>query len=520
MEGIVKIKFGLQANPIVGHNIYVARPDIYSTVALDAIIAYAAKAAGISQSDMLVTLDAMYDAFTYFLCNGHSFKLDGIGTFSLSVKTKASDATLENVIEGADAVESTGINFLPAPELKRILDNISVETYAENENHLAEDESIFGRSIVIGGRSLNLISFDRLKAAAAGVGSDLVIYGYNFEEGMTAVVTGKLEGAAVTETIGLTLLSKKTQNTLKGKFGKAYDIVEKIELKKGSTTVATFDWTGAPIPQNVMAYIGDMAVSEGGVYAAGNSRLMVRGNVENVIVKLDGAILSPLSTSGNVAVYAESIAVGSHTLNVGSQTFAISVTTAPLANITSLSANGVTVASGGSSPVVANASYNFVANGRNTQLVKQSDIQVPAGAVISNFAATTSRVTFTLKMGTQGGTIKVANYTCNLVMQAREDQPTITSCSQVAAGGTRSMEITSTYSFDFTGSNLSNQMTAAFVPASLGEAREITSTSANNLKVRAYVNQTGSGTFCVYDQDGATVWSCKVNCIPSSVTEG
>lgn len=248
MEGLIRINFNLQESPAVGRKIYVARPENYSTIGLDAIVAYAAKAAGITQSDMYVTLDALYDAFQYFICNGHSFKLDGVGTFSLSVRTKSGLASDEEVLVGADAVDSVGINFLPSVELKKLLEDLSISLATRNENNLTEDATIFARSLKIGAWSLNAITFDNTRAANAKVGEKFVISGYNLEKGMVAEITGNDGATAVSETIPLKLLSEKTQIEAEGVFTKKYTIVTKVVIKKDSNVLFTFDWSGAPIP--------------------------------------------------------------------------------------------------------------------------------------------------------------------------------------------------------------------------------------------------------------------------------
>ena len=62
-QGKISVNFVMQRNALLGCNIYQARPDIYTQIEHAAVVTYAAKAAGIHESDMLATLEALVDAF-------------------------------------------------------------------------------------------------------------------------------------------------------------------------------------------------------------------------------------------------------------------------------------------------------------------------------------------------------------------------------------------------------------------------------------------------------------------------
>lgn len=511
MEGKLNIKFQLQHNPVVGANVYIARPEIYSTIGLDAIVAYASKAAGISQSDMYVTLEALYDAFSYFLCNGHSFVLDGVGTFSLSIGTKASDATLDGIKVGADAVERVGINFLPAKELKVLLDNLSFETTAMNENHLVEIGATIGTSLKVGAYSTQLNPLDGSKAVAGMAGDIVTLRGYNFAENVSLVITGKMGEENVSETINMQLLSKKTRIEVQGRLTKSYDIINTVKVMVGEVQVALYDWTGAPIPTKTVAYIGGIKVTEGGNYSAANSALTVRG-ANGQVVTLDGEQIEPMEVNGTLSTYRNSIGEGAHVLVVGPNTYNINITAAKIPNITMLSANGVTVASGGSSGVRAGQSYSFVANGQNTDLVKIQDITVPMGSVISNFSATSTQVKFTLTMGTEGGLIRVANYACTLVMGGGSaDDPRVDRCDRIAAGGTLTMSGNGSEKLTFTGANLKN-LNVLCTNSAVTISQQTASMDGTTLTVQVKAGSTTqTGSIVVRDANGTTYWNCNVS---------
>lgn len=513
MEGILNVNFNHQYSPIVGQNIYIARPKIYSTIGLGAIVAYAAKAASIPQSDMFVTVEALLDAFTYFLCNGHSFKLDGVGTFSLSVRTKAGDVTEQDVITGADAITSVGINFLPCVEMKRALASVAVNTEATDENHLPEFIDPLCRSISFGGRSLNLIQPSSAVTTFATAGDMVVIAGYNFTEGMKVVLAGEFGGEQVTETLPLALLTKRAQIEVGAKCTKSYDAIRSIKLYDANDTlVVEYDYASAPIPTNATCLIGGVVISTGGNYPASNSSVVVTGRISGVVVEIDGVPVSPMSASGTKATYVNALSVGPHTIKVGETIWGINVVNVKTANITSLTANGETAYSGSSSAVVAGQSYNFVANGQNTELVKQTDIVVPAGATISNFSATATQVKFTLKVGSVGGTLKIANYTVTLVMQEQgSTAPKVTSCTEVAQGGTYTAQPTTQVQLHLTGENLADLTVSNLAVTGSGARADGLNATATSATLILITSPSGSANVALKNDAGATIWSCTIN---------
>ncbi|GEM_PF-6162300 len=105
-QGNIIVKYILRLVSFLGKNLYCPSMSRYSTIGYGEIVSYAAKAASI------------YDAFDYFLCNGHSFKLDGVGTFSLKLNAATDVASSYDAQGGVGMVKMVGVNFLPDMELK------------------------------------------------------------------------------------------------------------------------------------------------------------------------------------------------------------------------------------------------------------------------------------------------------------------------------------------------------------------------------------------------------------------
>lgn len=104
-----------------------------------------------------------------------------------------------------------------------------------------------------------------------------------------------------------------------------------------------------------------------------------------------------------------------------------------------LTANNISVPNGGTSPVQANTAYNFTAQGLYLQDLTAEAIELPTGAVLSDFSATANELAFTVTFGSEGGDIVINN---DFVVTVTISQPSqvITSVGGVASGGTITLQ--------------------------------------------------------------------------------
>ena len=103
----------------------------YSTIPYASIIAYAAKAARVPESSIILSMEALFDAMNFFVLNGHSVKIPNLGTFYLSVRMKSA-ATKEEFIENfAKDLHQISIRFRPAPALKAKIAATAIKTLVE-----------------------------------------------------------------------------------------------------------------------------------------------------------------------------------------------------------------------------------------------------------------------------------------------------------------------------------------------------------------------------------------------------
>ena len=107
----------------------------YTTIPYAAIIAYAAKAAGVPESSIALAMEAMYDAMNYFVLNGHSVQIPNLGTFSICVSVKTSTSESEFTSNFAKNLRRVYIRFLPDPELKAMIASTAINTSVNMEGY-------------------------------------------------------------------------------------------------------------------------------------------------------------------------------------------------------------------------------------------------------------------------------------------------------------------------------------------------------------------------------------------------
>ena len=424
-QGKISVNFVMQRNALLGCNLYQARPDIYTQIEHAAVVTYAAKAAGIHESDMLATLEALVDAFSYYVCNGHSFKLDGVGTFSLSLSAATADPTNPVAATGAAAVQSLGINFLPDKSLKELLSSTSLETKASNPNSLVEMESPFITSISSENYGVSLFGMGLTKGFFLEKGT-ITVKGYNLSKTTKVVVKGDTDKVA---NLVPTMINKSQTVALCGYSGEPIEQVNKVELYEGATMIAEYNISGSATA-GLLVQIGASVIASGAVIAAGSYTITVRGTeVRTIAVKLDDAPLPAYSATASKVTYTNvSLTQGTHKLVVGEVEYTLNVTAQAQPNVTRLTANGITVPNGGSSSMRSGDSYTMIASGNNLNMLSSSDITTGGHLTISNVTISSTQVQFTCAVAadfTGATSIKIGNFfTVNVNVSSGEERIT------------------------------------------------------------------------------------------------
>ena len=410
-QGKISISFLLQRSALLDRNIYMARPDIYTQIEMGSVITYAAKAAGIHESDMVSTLDALVDAFSYYICNGHSFKLDGVGTFSLSLSASTADPTNPVAATGASAVQSVGINFLPDKSLKQMLTNTSITCVAVNPNGLAEDPTPMLTSISSPNYSLSCVGMGLGKGFCLEPGT-ITLKGYNFSKNTKVVVTGEDERQVAN--LVPKMINASCNVALCAYEGSVIPVVRKVALYEGEQLMKEMNVTGS-LSEKLSVTIGNVALFDGAVITAGSYNMTVRGSeIAGVAVKLDNNSLTPLSATASQITFNNVVLTeGAHRLTVGDKTYNFNVSAQPSANVSRLTSNGVTVNNGGTSTMLAGRTYTMVASGTYLNLLSASDIVATGNLTLSNKTINANQVKFdvTVEEGWHGeGSLSIGGY--------------------------------------------------------------------------------------------------------------
>lgn len=91
-------------------------------------IAYAANAAHVPESTMITARHAILEAINYFVLNGHSVQIEGLGSFSPAIRVKAVNSESE---VSAEDIKKKLVKFHAAGEIK---DLCSAENISFSEN--------------------------------------------------------------------------------------------------------------------------------------------------------------------------------------------------------------------------------------------------------------------------------------------------------------------------------------------------------------------------------------------------
>lgn len=495
LGGIFKVMYTLMYNALAKTNLYVPRMDRYSTIKYDQIVAYAAKAASIPENDMRATMDALLEAFDYFVTNGHSFKLDGVGTFSLSANTKTGDPEAEVCIEGADAIKRLHINFLPDKDLKNLCASLSINTDSENPENLRPYTDPVLRDVTLNGAKVIETGEVSGKGAYTHNANTLLVTGYNLPDIFTVNLFGK--DANDREFVLNVRMASDKSRTL------ARITAAGVEGKLTSVQIlgSTYEITGNPaVTDATTVRFGDFDVFEGAIVAAGEYPLIATGSgLTGAQLIVDGEII-PLERSTAKRLEANvmlsgSVAGDAHFIKIGTQEFnVIASTRSRFASIRTLTANGVSVENNATSPVLAGVKYRFAATGQALNGLTAEDIVTPDDAVVTNVSIAPERMTFDVVFGdiAEGASIKLGAY-FKVNLTGGTPSQTVTSIGGAANGATIQLA-SGVQTLPYVASAA---LTAAQIRTEGGVS--LNSVAANNMSVAV----SGNGVLRVYDAENA-----------------
>lgn len=454
-KGKVQVNFALRYVAAIRANRYVALPLRYSTIAYKDILYYAAKAAHVPESAIEVSMDALYDALSYFVLNGHNVKIDGLGTFYFGINAYA----MENAVDaGADAVHRLKIGYLPDKELRMAVNNVAITTLITNPGGLAIDTSVPPVVDKIMYRNAN------------GTAWRQMVFGGKYQLPKEGMVIRILGARLTPETFDVAAAGRPNANFSMSEVTYGKNSVEFTVSPIGDDPVylqeiSCADSEGEPLQYFVFSTdIGSMVcnkvVANGKDITNAQMPVIVDSKSDNEI-RIYGANMDPehiefdncdavvvsysvnmlqyriTNITGTVSTLLDMIKTGTtpvptHIDIIFNGATQGSTSSSPV--VTSLAANGISVGNGGTSTVQAGQTYNFVFSGANLSNIKQTNLVVPSGATVSNFAASASQVSFRLTIGEAGGNIGI-NYNGASLFSVSVTIPTNISASITSIGG-------------------------------------------------------------------------------------
>lgn len=493
-KGKINVDFSMRFIGALRANRIVANPNRYSTIAYKDIVHYAARAAHVPDSSVEVAMDALYDALSYFVLNGHNVKIDGLGTFSFGVNAKAEVSAAS---AGADAVRRLKIDYLPEKDLREAMNNVAVTTTYSNPGNLAIDTTVpahveevgwmlsqsardvhnvgFGDTVNVpeGGLYLRVFGtrMDRITAASARFSFR---YTNSEDPADTAVLDTQddlpLEIIAQSAKVAIIRVNIPELTEYPATYSFSDFQLLNLKLSSQSTNVLNYyfttETTGSIHVRS--AWIESYKEGNSGSYVntriKGTELAVPYGSAYALVVQ--GSGLSKMTTTHMAGLFGDISAVQiEEVLMVSNKQLYFRFK--PLQNVlsfdpfggyefmdsceltfggsssepvvTSLTANGISVANGGTSTVTAGSSYNFAFAGRNLGSTVEADIVVPQGCTISNFSASDTLVSFTMG-NAAAGTIGLKHNNQTLfsvsVTVPTNINATVTSIGNVSNNGT------------------------------------------------------------------------------------
>ena len=403
-KGIVNIDYrgrviGLNnSEKLIGHAVR------YSTIAYAAIIAYAAKAAGVPESSIAMAMEALFDAMNYFVLNGHSVQVPNLGTFYISVRVKSTTTEVEFTSNFAQNLRSVCIRFRPDSELKQMIAATAIQTFVKYDGYTSD--GIISVTSVYFGQGSTLVPMNSGRAYSLDRISRMVFNGTRLSKtylGATPlqVVTMDDAGVETSSYVAGKLLSD-SYNSL------TFDIKE---FKKGHSEakyIKSFTLTDADgnvVVERTFAgipadpYIS--AVTVGGVPAnIGATLPYVEG--EAVQIKIFGCHLAEATEIkvGTTALTVGSAsdtqivgtfmpqASGNYPVSVKSDTSEASVYNLSFGqtagvSVASVTANGDALLNGGTTNITDGSNYLIAIVGQGLDTLTADNFELPAGSSIS-----------------------------------------------------------------------------------------------------------------------------------------
>lgn len=444
----------------------------YSTIAYQDIIAYAAKAAAVPESSITMAMEAIYDALSYFVLNGHSVQIPNIGTFSLSVRCKAAD-DIESFTENFRSnLRQIKINFLPSTELKAQIAQTSITTKVGDLTGY-ESQATIGVKKAYANYGLNVTPIVDDGILALRNLSYIRIAGTRLSKGFlgTTPVTlawvepdtnAQRELVVPAEYLKLAydLITVKIVDMQKdGLMSRTAGFINSITVKtEGGGIVKQYSLT---VPEGDELIISSIFL-KGNALTAGDTISFTAGEtltftmngyntnlIASVMVGNAQAEVTAVGTSSVTFTYAPT-ATGNAPIAFKDEndetigTFNVSFSQASVAvpSISSITSNGDPLVNGGETPIVPGTNYTLAISGTNLNLLAIGDFSAPQGSTLTITSQSDTQISMQLN-NAQAGTLS-CSYGGNTLFsgtltQAQTSGVTVTGWKDSPTGSTYSL---------------------------------------------------------------------------------
>ena len=464
-KGIINVNFAPRNIAYMGEEKIVGQADRYSTIPYKDIVAYAAKAAHVPESSIEMAMESLYDAFNYFVMNGHSVQIPNLGTFSLrvSVKTTASEADFTNRF--ASNYRGAHIVFQPCSELKQEIASTSITTTAQQDSAYESTAvlAVTGLRVQIGNAIMNAAAG---AAIPAKVVKRIIFTGsrlYKKYLGLMTIAYLKADGSTVTQNISTA--SSYDFASARYTLDVPADCValKSVTLKdaEGNNLMErTFLDTVPAEPKAGILVIDGTQVERGGTYKATGSTLQLTLYGLN-FSKLDTVMVGSIETSmksGNDTCVTVELATpqasGNYPITLlhdetVTDTFNFSIGQASGRIISSMTANGDPLLNGSTTNITAGQNYNVAISGSGLEGLSADDFTLPAGTTVTIGSVSNTQAQVVIN-NAQAGALVIKDeegnsvFTANLVAVTTEIQ--VTGYKNSLSGSVR--ELSTSYTCD------------------------------------------------------------------------
>lgn len=425
-HGLLTILFTLQYSELAKRFQYQGKVKLYNEIDYNSLVAYAAKATNINESNIRMSMDAIFDALQYFVTEGHGVELEGLGTFSFGIKCKATFSETEAQSQ-LDGLRQKFINFLPALPIRKAMKAVKLVKEIDSRNNPETTQTIISNVgfYPTGDRSKPIVPInDPTQQYLIKSGAVIRVDGANLQLGITPSLIVGEDGTTAT----LRKIAYVGQKPNIEAYYYVYDVPSDLAIKQisiiDSNNVEKFHFDGYVNDGNSLVRTVDYGVNRlmtGWNVLAMNAdephQLLIRGNnISEIPVLVNDEAIVPIRVSNEYLSYV--VALGEDdTLSINNVTYQF-LFTGPEAAVQTISANGVTVQNGGSSSIIFGTKYHFCLSGSNMTKLRTSEIVSPEGTVISNLVKSNEMAEFDAVFNA-GGTLALGRFSITLTEKVR-----------------------------------------------------------------------------------------------------